>query len=71
MENDKFFEAMERVLDNPPKTKEPKEEKYDGSIYFLDKDYVKAQKSVDDCLRILPDYFPARDMKKKLESYNA
>lgn len=40
-------------------------------IYFLDKDYVKAQKSVDDCLRILPDYFPARDMKKKLESYNA
>ena len=40
-------------------------------IYFLDKDYVKAQKSVEDCLRILPDYFPAKDMKKKLESYNA
>lgn len=43
MENNKFFEAMERVLDNPPKTKEPKEEKYDGSIYFLDKDATEEE----------------------------
>ena len=38
-------------------------------IYFQDKEYAKAQKAVDDCLRILPAYFPAIDMKKKLEHY--
>ena len=39
-------------------------------IYFNDKEYVKAQKAVDDCLRVLPDYFPAIAMKKKLELFN-
>lgn len=36
-------------------------------IYFSDKDFVKAKKSVEDCLRILPNYYPAQTMKKNLE----
>ena len=35
-------------------------------IAFMDKDYTKARKSVEDCLRILPDYFPARNLMKRL-----
>lgn len=40
-------------------------------INYQNNDYSKCRKSLEDCLRILPDYFPAKDMKKKLESYNA
>mgnify|MGYP000900276162 CR=1 FL=1 len=31
---------------------------------------TKAKKSVEDCLHILPDYFPARNMKQKLNENN-
>lgn len=38
-------------------------------IYYNDKDYEKARKSAKDCLEILPDYFPAVDLSKKLTGY--
>jgi len=37
-------------------------------IYFNIKDYVKAQKAIDDCLQILPDYYPAKYMQEKLRT---
>ena len=36
-------------------------------IYFNDGDDVKARKSLNDCLFILPKYFPARTMLDKIE----
>lgn len=36
-------------------------------IFYNNKDYVNAKKAIDDCLQILPDYFPASNMKKLLK----
>ena len=36
-------------------------------IYFLEKDYTRAQKSANDCLCILPEYFPATRMLTRLK----
>ncbi len=36
-------------------------------IYYNDKDYQKAQKALEDCLYILPNYFPAKDLLKKIK----
>ena len=36
-------------------------------IYYCDKDYQRAQKAANDCLYILPAYFPAVSMLKKLK----
>ena len=35
-------------------------------IYFKGKEYKRAQKAANDCLRILPNYFPAVNILKKL-----
>lgn len=35
-------------------------------IFYNDRDYVKAKESVDNCLKILPEYFPAINMKNKI-----
>lgn len=35
-------------------------------INYCDGEYLKANKSLDDCLRILPNYFPARNLKAKI-----
>lgn len=34
-------------------------------IYYNEKDYENSKKAAKDCLRILPDYFPACDILKK------
>ncbi len=36
-------------------------------IYYNDGNLAQAQKAVNDCLYILPNYFPAKSMLKKLE----
>ena len=36
-------------------------------IYFYENDYKSAKKSLDDCLRILPQYFPAVNLKRRVE----
>ncbi len=35
-------------------------------IYFLNGEYHKAQKSLEDCLNILPEYFPAKNLISKI-----
>ncbi len=35
-------------------------------IYYQDKDYANVQTALDNCLYILPDYYPAVSMKRKL-----
>ena len=35
-------------------------------IYFNNKEYQKSQKALDDCLRIIPEYFPAIDLRNKI-----
>lgn len=35
-------------------------------IYYTDKNFTKAEKAVNDCLYILPNYFPAVSLQKKL-----
>lgn len=37
-----------------------------GFIYFNNKDYEKSQKALNDCLTILPEYFPAIDLTRKI-----
>ena len=39
-------------------------------IYFNKREYIKAQKSLNDCLEILPQYFPAIDMTRKISEIN-
>lgn len=36
-------------------------------IYFNNKDFTKAEKSLNDCLYILPAYFPAKNLLKKIK----
>lgn len=37
-------------------------------IYYRKKDYMKAKKSLQDCLYVLPKYFPAEDLLRKIQS---
>lgn len=37
-------------------------------IYYNNNQIEKAQKSLEDCVRILPEYFPALDLLKKIKS---
>lgn len=35
-------------------------------IHFENKEFLKSKKSVEDCLYVLPEYYPALDMRQKL-----
>ncbi len=37
-----------------------------AQLAILEEDYERALKAVDACLEILPEYFPAKDLKRKL-----
>ena len=39
-------------------------------IYFNNKEYQKSQKALDDCLRIIPEYFPAIDLGNRIALIN-
>ena len=39
-------------------------------IYFVNREYEKAQKSLSECLAILPKYFPAIHLLEKIEQIN-
>ena len=37
-------------------------------IYYNNNQIEKAQKALEDCIKILPDYFPAESLLKKIKS---
>jgi tetratricopeptide (TPR) repeat protein len=42
-----------------------------GYIYFKDNEYEKAKKALSDCLHILPQYFPAKNLLDKIEKISS
>lgn len=69
----KIFNASKQYLDKSKKIfyKDPELHFILAKYYLKTRDYTQANFYVDECLKLIPDYYPAKLIKKELEKYLA
>ena len=73
MYENKLFKAAREYMEKSQNIfyKDPELQFMFANYYFNDRDYTNAAFHIEECLKIIPDYFPAKELKKKLSKYLA